>query len=254
MLVSADLVQVLRPLRRLPIRMTVRRAAQEEGFGLIELLFALVVLNVGIFALMASFQSGALAVSRSASIANGTVVADKVMEVYRDLKNCAIYLRGTGTGTDTAGLPDGIPTSASTWYTAYQGDTAAYANTVNGASQTAYYSYSSPPTTAPQWVTENTPATGAVPAYCPSAFPAAAGSLSTFRTSTGIDPTQAVQKVTGPDGQSYPVFSYIVLLQASGTGYTGGYVKRVTVVVRDPRLTTRSLARESSLFDPNVAP
>ena len=111
-----------------------------------------------------------------------------------------------------------------------------------------------PPTSAPQWVTENTPATGAVLAYCSTGFPAAAGSLSTFTTSTGIDPTQAVQKVTGPDGQSYPVFSYIVLLQAGGTGWTGGYVKRVTVEVRNPRLTTQTLARESSLFDPNVAP
>ncbi len=254
MLVSADPPWVLRGQRPLPIPLTVRRLAQEEGFGLIELLFALVVLNVGIFALMASFQSGALAVSRASSTSNGTVVADKVMEVYHDLKNCAIYLHGNGTGTDTAGLPDGIPKSTSTWYTAYQGDTAAYANTVNGANQTTYYSYTTPPTSAPQWVTEYTPATGAVPAYCSTGFPAAAGSLSTFKTSTGIDPTQAVQKVTGPDGQTYPVFSYIVLLQAGGTGYTGGYVKRVTVSVRDPRLTTRTLARESSLFDPNVAP
>jgi len=233
-----------------------RRIAQEDGFGLIELLFAMVVLNIGIFALIATFQSGALSVARSASATNATVVADKVMEVYRDLKNCAIYLHGTGTGTDsgTTALPDGIPASSSSWYTAYQGDTAAYANTTGGVSQTAYYSYTSPPTSAPQWVTENTPATGAVTAYCSTGFPAASGSLSTFKTSTGIDPTQAVQKVTGPDGQTYPVFAYIILLQASGTGYTGGYVKQVTVVVRNPRLTTQTLARESSIFDPNVSP
>jgi type II secretory pathway pseudopilin PulG len=234
-----------------------RRVAQEEdGFGLIELLFAMVVLNIGLFALMASFQSGATSVSRSSSTSNATVVADKVMELYRGLKNCAIYLHATGTGTDngTTGLPDGVPKITSSWYTAYQGDTAAYANTVNGATQTAYYSYTNPPTTAPQWVTENTPATGSVPAYCATGFPAAGGTLSTFVTSTGIDPTQAVQKVTGPDGQRYPVFSYITLLQAGGSGWTGGYVKRVTVVVRNPRVTTQTLARQSSLFDPNVSP
>jgi type II secretory pathway pseudopilin PulG len=235
---------------------SVRRLAKEDGFGLIELLFAMVVLNIGIFALMATFQSGALAVSRSASATNATVVADKVMEVYRDLKNCAIYLHGTGTGTDsgTPALPDGIPKTTSTWYAAYHGDTTAYANTTNGASQTAYYSYTSPPTSAPQWVTENTPATGAVAAYCSTGFPAAAGSLSTFATSAGIDPTKPVQTVTGPDGQPYPVFSYVVLLQAGGTGYTGGYVKQVTVVVRNPRATSQTLARESSVFDPNVSP
>jgi hypothetical protein len=87
-----------------------------------------------------------------------------------------------------------------------------------------------------------------------SGFPAAGGTLSTFVAGTGIDPTQAVQKVTGPDGQSYPVFSYITLLQAGGTGWTGGYVKRVTVAVRNPRATTQTLARQSSLFDPNVSP
>jgi type II secretory pathway pseudopilin PulG len=234
-----------------------RRVVQEEeGFGLIELLFAMIVLNIGIFVLMASFQSGSLAVSGAASTTNGTVVADRVMEVYRGLKNCAIYLHASGTGTDngTTGLPDGVPKSTSSWYSGYQGDSRAYANTVNGANQTAYFSYTTPPTSAPQWVTEYTPATGAVPAYCSTGFPAAAGSLSAFTTSTGINPTQAVQKVTGPDGQSYPVFSYIVLLQASGTGYTGGYVKQVTVVVRNPRQPTKTLARESSVFDPNVAP
>jgi type II secretory pathway pseudopilin PulG len=233
-----------------------RLVEEEEGFGLIELLFALVILNVGIFALMASFQSGALAVSRSASISNGAVVADKVMEVYRDLKNCAIYLHATGTGTDnvTTTLPDGVPKSTSSWYAAYSGDTTAYANTVNGANQTAYFSYTTPPTSAPQWVTEYTPLTGAVTAYCPTSFPAAAGALSTFNAATGVDPTAAVQKVTGPDGQPYPVFTYIVLLQTGGTGYTGGYVKQVTVVVRNPRLTSQTLARTSSIFDPYVAP
>jgi type II secretory pathway pseudopilin PulG len=234
-----------------------RRVVQEEeGFGLIELLFAMIVLNIGIFVLMASFQSGSLAVSGAASTTNGTVVADRVMEVYRGLRNCAIYLHASGTGTDngTTGLPDGVPKSTSSWYSGYQGDSRAYANTVNGVNQSAYFSYTTPPTSAPQWVTEYTPATGAVPAYCSTGFPAAAGSLSAFTTSTGINPTQAVQKVTGPDGQSYPVFSYIVLLQASGTGYTGGYVKQVTVVVRNPRQPTKTLARESSVFDPNVAP
>jgi type II secretory pathway pseudopilin PulG len=230
-----------------------RRLAQEEdGFGLIELLFALIVLNVGIFALMASFQSGTLAVARSASISNGSVVGDKVMEVYRDLRNCAIYLHANGTGTDNGAtlLPDGVPKSTSTWYSKYSGDTTAYAN----GAQTAYFSYTTPPTTAPQWVTEYTPATGAVSVPCTTGFPAAGGSLATYKTSTGVDPTAAVQKVTGPDGQAYPVFTYIVLLQTSGTGYTGGYVKRVTVVVRNPRVPTQTLARTSSIFDPFVAP
>jgi Tfp pilus assembly protein PilV len=43
------------------------RLRGEEGFGLIELLIAMVVLNIGILALVATFQAGALAISTSAA-------------------------------------------------------------------------------------------------------------------------------------------------------------------------------------------
>src|SRR4029079_1240459 len=103
------------------------RAREEEGFGLIELVFAMVMLNVGILALVATFQSGALAIGRSASSSNGTAVADKTMEVFRALQNKAIYLNApTSGGSDVSGYPNGIPNSTSAWYTKYQGDTAAY--------------------------------------------------------------------------------------------------------------------------------
>ena len=59
------------------------RAAEEEGFGLIELLFAMAMLNIGILTLVAAFQTGAVALTRSSSISSGAAVADKVMEVYR---------------------------------------------------------------------------------------------------------------------------------------------------------------------------
>ncbi len=65
------------------------------------------------------------------------------------------------------------------------------------------------------------------------------------------NPTKAVQMVVGPDGQSYPVFIYIIMVQPNGSS---GWVKQVTVVVHDPRNSTLILARQSSLFDPNVAP
>jgi len=66
------------------------------------------------------------------------------------------------------------------------------------------------------------------------------------------DPTKAVQYVIGPDGQSYPVFSYIVITQPSGASWTAGNVKQVTITVLDPKNTSRILARETSYFDPNV--
>ena len=213
------------------------RAREEKAFGLIELVFAMVMLNVGILALVATFQSGALAIGRSAYASNASAVADKTMEVYRAVENKAIYLSApAGGGGDVSGYPNGIPNSTSTWYSKYQGDTAAY-----GA--VTYYNYTTPSTNSPLWVTDSTTGSGYVP------IP---GSSSTYLPSGLVpDPTKAVQMVVGPDGQSYPVFVYIIMMKPNGSS---GYVKQLTVVVRDPRNSTLVLARQSSLFDPNVAP
>jgi Tfp pilus assembly protein PilE len=212
-----------------------RRAREEDGFGLIELAIAMVVLNVGIFALIAAFQSGTLAVSRSAKTSNATVVADKTMEVFRALENKAIYLNApSGGGNDVSGYPNGIPNSTSSWYSKYSADTAAYGGT--------YYSYSNP-SSSPLWVTQSTTGSGYTP------IPQSSSSY--LPSGLSPDPTKAVQLVTGPDGQSYPVFIYIILVQPNGSS---GYVKQVTVDVCDPTNTSKVIARESSLFDPNVAP
>jgi type II secretory pathway pseudopilin PulG len=211
------------------------RAREEKAFGLIELVMAMVMLNVGILALVATFQSGALAIGRSAYASNAAVVADKTMEVYRALRNQGIYLSTVGGGADSSGYPVGIPNSGSAWYSKYQGDTAAYGGVT-------YYDNTTP-SNSPLWVTQSTTGTGYVPILLsqPSYIP---GGLVP-------DPTKAVQLVVGPDGQSYPVCIYIIMVKPNGTS---GYVKQVTVVVRDPRNSTLILARQSSLFDPNVAP
>jgi Tfp pilus assembly protein PilV len=205
------------------------RIGDEDGFGLVELLIAMVVLNIGILALVATFQAGALAISRSAATSNGTAVADKVMEVYRSMPNAAIYLKNPASGgSDVGGWPNGIPNSTSTWFAAYRGDTSSY----NGL----YFDYSAP--TAAYWITTSTTAANFPPvpvtntALVPSSATAIAGN--------------AVQGVTGPDGQSYPVFTYITAL----TTGSSRYVKQVVVVVRDPRNSARTIASESSLFDP----
>jgi Tfp pilus assembly protein PilV len=206
------------------------RIGEDDGFGLVELLIAMIVLNIGILALVATFQAGALAISRSAATSNGTAVADKVMEIYRSMPNAAIYLKNPASGgSDSGGWPNGIPNSTSVWYSAYQGDTAAY----NGGT---YFSYSTP--TAGAWITTST--TGAnfppIPSTSSALVPSSATSIA----------GNAVQGVTGPDGQSYPVLTYVTALTTGSTRY----VKQVVVVVHDPRNTARTIARESSLFDP----
>ena len=62
-----------------------RRVAADRGFGIVELLIALMVLNIGVFATFAAFNSGALALRRASHIATASAIADKQMELYRSL-------------------------------------------------------------------------------------------------------------------------------------------------------------------------
>jgi len=83
----------------------IARLRTEKGFGLIELLVSMVMLNVGILAIVAAFNSGALALKRAGEISTASVVADKQMELYRALKYTELALDSTAVSTantDTA--------------------------------------------------------------------------------------------------------------------------------------------------------
>jgi type II secretory pathway pseudopilin PulG len=68
------------------------RAVRQDGFGLIELLVAMTILNVGILALVAAFQSGAFALQRASKLSSAAAIADIQMERYRALTYSAIGL------------------------------------------------------------------------------------------------------------------------------------------------------------------
>lgn len=57
---------------------------------MLELLMAMVLLNVGILALVASLQSGTVALRRAGKVSTASVLADTQMEQYRGLKYCSI--------------------------------------------------------------------------------------------------------------------------------------------------------------------
>jgi Tfp pilus assembly protein PilV len=59
------------------------RVREESGFGLLELLMAMVMLNVGILAIVAAFSSGNSALARASRISTASALADKEMEIYR---------------------------------------------------------------------------------------------------------------------------------------------------------------------------
>jgi type II secretory pathway pseudopilin PulG len=68
----------------MPIPKNVKlRLRGEEAFGLIELLMAMVLLNIGILAIVASFNSGAVALRRASHVSTASALADQQMEGYR---------------------------------------------------------------------------------------------------------------------------------------------------------------------------
>jgi type II secretory pathway pseudopilin PulG len=147
----------------------------EQGFALVEMLIAIIVINVALLAILLSLTSGVASLRRSAEVSTASAVADKQLERYRALAYTSIYL-------DT--------TSLAATDSTYQGDSAYSASQVNQACSPL----------------------GA--ACTPS------------------------QTLTGPDGRSYRVDTYIVSVTPAG----GTAVKQVTVVVRRVG-TTGTLAR-----------
>jgi len=141
------------------------RVRDESGFALVEMLVAIVVINIGLLAILLSLTSGMTTLRRSAETSTASAVADKQLEKYRAVTFTSIYL-------DTTAL-------AATDST-YQADAA----------------------------------------YPGSRVSQACGTLNAVCTPT--------QTVTGPDGRSYRVDTFIVWITPAG----GTAVKQITVVVR----------------------
>ena len=78
-----------------------KRLRSEGGFGLIELLLAMVMLNIGLLAVVAAFSSGIVSLNRASRITTASVIADQQMELYRALTYAAIRLDTTAVATPT---------------------------------------------------------------------------------------------------------------------------------------------------------
>jgi len=66
--------------------MLTRLRSDEAGFGLIELILAMMMLNVGILATVAALNSGAVALQRANKVSSASALADAQMETYRGLR------------------------------------------------------------------------------------------------------------------------------------------------------------------------
>ena len=83
------------------------RLRSQEGFGLIELLMAMVMLNIGILAIVAAFNSGAVTLNRASRISTAAALADQQMELYRAIPYASIALDAS-TIPATSPLYDGL--------------------------------------------------------------------------------------------------------------------------------------------------
>lgn len=152
-----------------------RRLRSQQGFALIEMLIAIVVINVGLLAILLALNSGMVTLRRSAETSTASAIADQQLERYRARAFTAISLdTGSLAATDST----------------YRADSAYSASQVSS-----------------------------------SCSPLVAACLPS-------------QPVTGPDGRTYRVDTYIVSVVPSG----GQAVKQITVVVRKPG-DPRTLAR-----------
>jgi type II secretory pathway pseudopilin PulG len=200
----------------------IARVRDESGLGLLELLIALTILNIGLLALVSVFISSGISLRRASKTGTAGALAEQQMELYRTMKYCQIALTG-----DSAGQLTSTPASP------YPTDVAYSATQVTTALSNS-------------WCAAQTPAQNPPYTLC--------------LTTVSASPTPALnsctpgQTVTGADGHAYRVDTYVVLTSGgSASTFVGRQVKQVTVVVRDATSTTSlaraPLARDVSTFD-----
>jgi Tfp pilus assembly protein PilV len=189
----------------------------ESGFGLIELLISIVVLQIALLALVGAFGAGSVALGRAAKINTAAVLADQQMELYRSMPYDAI----------------GLNTAAAPTTGTYVADTV-----VCPTGQSPVCGNSGPVNNTNNSTWSCTAATGST-------------SVSTYFSANGINPCTAhrvvndVSMPTSPDKRTYYVDTYIKY----GTLTAGQRpAKQVSIVVREDA-TAKELALIASTFD-----
>jgi type II secretory pathway pseudopilin PulG len=193
----------------------------EAGFGLVELLIAMVILQIALLAIVGAFGAGSVALGRASRANTAQALANQQLELYRSMTYDPIGLDTTG-----ANAP---PTSGT-----YVADT-----TVCPANQTPVCGNTGP---------RNNPNTSSW--SCTAA--SGSTSVSLYYSANGINPCLAHRSVSGagsPDGQSYYVDTYISLTTSSATQRA---YKQISVVVRDG-VTGKKLAKEITTLDCGTA-
>jgi type II secretory pathway pseudopilin PulG len=90
-----------------------RRLRSDDGFGLVELLIAMLLLNIGLLALIAAMSTATISVRQASRVATASTLAETQIELYRALIYSAIAL-------DTTSIPGTAPYTTDSAYNASQ--------------------------------------------------------------------------------------------------------------------------------------
>jgi Tfp pilus assembly protein PilE len=246
----------------------------EHGFGMIELLCSMTVMLIGIFAVFAVFQAGIVQLRRASTVTTAAAVGDSEMEKYRAIRNDSIGLASSDlAGTDATYRGDSAY-KINTPTTTLSGAMTSTQLTMSVVSATGF------PTSSPYIVQVDSElilisggtgttswtildSNGATPTIGRAYLGTAAAAHSSGATVTLIQQVNVTKcgsapctnsvptkTVTGADGRSYRVDTYVSWKQIAGSGTTTGrLVKLVTVIVRSNSSPYRQWARLSSAFD-----
>jgi len=246
---------ILRIRRRLP--------SNEAGFGMIELLIAMSIMSIGILAVFALFQTGMVTIRRASTISTAAALADSEIEKFRAVKYNVI------------GLDDSEVAVADSIYlgdTAYKAETtpaSTLSSTIDAIASTLTVASAAGFPAAPFRVKVDS-----------EVFYVTAVNGTVFTVTRGVDGTVAashsggaavtqkkrahivscgsgtctttdpVTTVTGADGKSYRVDTYVSWQSITNSGGVAGRnAKLVTVVVRSSTTPATVYARVSSSFD-----
>jgi hypothetical protein len=242
---------------------------------MIELLAAMTVMLIGIFAVFGVFQAGIVQIRRASTVTTAAALADSEMEKFRAIKYDSIGLDSSAVSTVVAGAYG----STYTGQTFYKTDTAGTA-TLSGSGITTTTQTTVPVTTIAgfpssgpflvkidnEYMLINDRTTSTWSLYqtadrgllgSTAATHAAGATVYWVQrvnvSACGSSPcTTAVptKTVTGADGRSYKVDTYITWRQITNSGSTAGrLVKLVSIVVRDNDSPYRAWAKVSASFD-----
>jgi Tfp pilus assembly protein PilV len=196
------------------------RSQSEAGFGLIELLISMVILQVALLALVASFSASAVALGHAGNLNTAAVLADSQTELYRSMPYDAIGLDTASPSAPTSGM--------------YVSDTGVCLSGL-----------ATPPTTCSNTAPRNNANTSLW--SCTAA--SGSTSVSTYFSANGLNPCVAHRTVSGatsPDGNTYFVDTYIFLATGPSPGFRR--TKLVSVVVRNAAGTVE-LSKFVTSFD-----